>query len=160
MIHISSDEIKQPSLHADTLGFTFVWQGHFLRGIYPESVNLAKSYFECGFIDEVVSKGIFPKTWISEFENEQFQHLGSVATNNGYSDWATTAIPADVKTMWYRFSRRDDDFCIGCSANGVGFIRCNWVVWVVQDLKVPMKTKVPRSFYVHFSWTLIKQKIN
>ena len=41
-----------------------------------------------------------------EFENDAFQHLGSVATNNGYSDWATTAIPADVKTMWYRFSRR------------------------------------------------------
>ena len=56
-----------------------------------------------------------------ELENEAFQHLGSVATNNGYSDWATTAIPADVKTMWYRFSRRDDDFCIECSANGVDF---------------------------------------
>ena len=25
--------------------------------------------------------------WI-EYENEVFQHLGSVATNNGYSDWA------------------------------------------------------------------------
>lgn len=72
MIHIPSDEIKQPNLHADTLGFTFVWQGHFLRGIYPESVNQAKSYFECGFIDDVVSKGLFPRTWISEFENEQF----------------------------------------------------------------------------------------
>ena len=42
----------------------------------------------------------------SRFENNEFQHLGSVATNKGYSDWATTAIPADVKTMWYRFSRR------------------------------------------------------
>ena len=56
-----------------------------------------------------------------EFENEEFQHLGSVATNNGYSDWATTAIPADVKTMWYRFSRRADDYCIECSADGVSF---------------------------------------
>jgi regulation of enolase protein 1 (concanavalin A-like superfamily) len=56
-----------------------------------------------------------------EFENEEFQHLGSVATNNGYSDWATTAISADVKPMWYRFSRREDDFCIECSANGVDF---------------------------------------
>lgn len=72
MIHIPSGEIKQPSLHADTLGFTFVWHGHFLRGIYPESVNQAKSYFDCGFIDEIVSKGLFPKTWISEFENEEF----------------------------------------------------------------------------------------
>ena len=56
-----------------------------------------------------------------EFENEEFQHLGSVVTNHGYSDWATTAIPADVKTMWYRFSRREDDYCIECSADGMTF---------------------------------------
>ena len=56
-----------------------------------------------------------------EYENADFQHLGSVATNNGYSDWATTAIPADVKTMWYRFSRRADDYCIECSTDGVNF---------------------------------------
>ena len=56
-----------------------------------------------------------------EFENEEFQHLGSVATNNGYSDWATTAISADVKTMWYRLSRREDDFCIECSTDGISF---------------------------------------
>lgn len=56
-----------------------------------------------------------------EFENEKFQHLGSVVTNHGYSDWATTAIPADVKTMWYRFSRREDDYCIECSADGMTF---------------------------------------
>lgn len=34
-----------------------------------------------------------------EFENEMFQHLGSVVTNHGYSDWATTAIAADIRTM-------------------------------------------------------------
>ena len=56
-----------------------------------------------------------------EYENDEFQHLGSVATNNGYSDWATTAISADVKTMWYRFSRREDDYCIECSKDGVNF---------------------------------------
>ena len=53
-----------------------------------------------------------------EYENEEFQHLGSVATNHGYSDCATTAIPADVKSMWYRLSRREDDFCIECSTDG------------------------------------------
>ena len=56
-----------------------------------------------------------------EYENEEFQHLGSVVTNNGYSDWATTAIPANVKTMWYRLSRREDDYCIECSHDGVYF---------------------------------------
>lgn len=53
-----------------------------------------------------------------EYENSEFQHLGSVATNHGYSDWATTAIPADKKVMWYRLSRREDDFCIECSEDG------------------------------------------
>ena len=72
MTTIPSNEIKQPRLHADTLGFTFIWKNHFLRGIYPSSVEQAKSYFKSGFIDEVVSKQLFPKTWISDFENEQF----------------------------------------------------------------------------------------
>ena len=56
-----------------------------------------------------------------EHENEHFQHLGSVVTNNGYSDWATTAIDANVKSMWYRFSRREDDYCIECSTDGEHF---------------------------------------
>lgn len=72
MIHIPFNEIKQPQFHADPLGFVFVWNGHFLRGIFPESVELAKSYFDSGLIDEITQKGLFPKTWISEFENEQF----------------------------------------------------------------------------------------
>ncbi len=56
-----------------------------------------------------------------EYENEQFQHLGSVVTNLGFSDWATTAIDASVKSMWYRLSRREDDYCIECSDDGVHF---------------------------------------
>lgn len=56
-----------------------------------------------------------------EYENEEFQHLGSVVTNLGYSDWATTAIDASLKSMWYRFSRRDDDYCLECSRDGKTF---------------------------------------
>lgn len=56
-----------------------------------------------------------------EYENSDFGHLGSVVTNHGYSDWATTAVPADIKTMWYRFSRREDDYCIECSSDGISF---------------------------------------
>lgn len=56
-----------------------------------------------------------------EYENDTFQHLGSVATNHGYSDWATTEIDASIKSMWYRFSRRDDDYCIECSEDGVTY---------------------------------------
>ena len=56
-----------------------------------------------------------------EYENEEFQHLGSVVTNLGYSDWATTAIDTSVKSMWYRFSRREDDYCMECSLDGEHF---------------------------------------
>ena len=56
-----------------------------------------------------------------EYENEQIQHLGSVVTNHGYSDWATTEIPASVRVMWYRLSRRADDFRLECSTDGKTF---------------------------------------
>ena len=56
-----------------------------------------------------------------EYENERFQHLGSVVTNGGFSDWATAEIDASVKSMWYRFSRREDDYCVECSDDGVVF---------------------------------------
>lgn len=56
-----------------------------------------------------------------EYENEEFQHLGSVVTNRGYSDWATTEIPGTVRSMWYRLSRREDDFRIECSDDGIRF---------------------------------------
>ncbi len=56
-----------------------------------------------------------------EYENDKYQRLGSVVTNYGYSDWATTDIPADIKEMWYRFSRRESDYCIENSIDGVNF---------------------------------------
>ena len=74
---------------------------------------------QCGIVVYLDSEN-----WLKasiEYENEAFQHLGSVVTNHGWSDWATTEIPADVKQMWYRLSRREDDFCVECSEDGVRF---------------------------------------
>lgn len=56
-----------------------------------------------------------------EYENDHIQRLGSVVTNNGYSDWASVDIDASIKSMWFRFSRRDDDFCIENAMDGVNF---------------------------------------
>lgn len=56
-----------------------------------------------------------------EYENDEFQRLGSVVTNHGYSDWATTDIPADQKCMYYRLSRRGSDYCVENSWDGVEF---------------------------------------
>lgn len=54
----------------------------------------------------------------SEYQDARIQHLGSVVTNLGYSDWATSELAADVKTIWYRLSRRENDFRIESSFDG------------------------------------------
>ncbi len=132
-------EIKGDTIAITTAPHTDLWQRtyyHFRNDNAPVlQMQTKEQYFsfvvktdftqshqrfdQCGIVMYLDSEN-----WLKgsvEFENGQFQHLGSVVTNKGYSDWATTAIPADVKTMWYRFSRRADDFCIECSTNGVDF---------------------------------------
>ena len=74
---------------------------------------------QCGIVMYLDSEN-----WIKasvEYEDGKIQHLGSVVTDQGWSDWATTEIPADIRTMWYRFSRREDDFRIECSYDGEKF---------------------------------------
>lgn len=132
-------EIKGDTIAITTAPHTDLWQRtyyHFRNDNAPVlQMQTKEQYFsfvvktdftqshqrfdQCGIVMYLDSEN-----WLKgsvEFENGQFQHLGSVVTNKGYSDWATTAIPANVKTMWYRFSRRADDFCIECSTNGMDF---------------------------------------
>ena len=78
-----------------------------------------RRYDQCG-----IAMYLDSDNWLKasiEYENDSFQRLGSVVTNCGYSDWATTDIPAAVKSMWYRLSRRESDFCIECSEDGETF---------------------------------------
>lgn len=78
-----------------------------------------RRFDQCGIV-MYLDSGNWLKASI-EYENEEYQRLGSVVTNHGYSDWATTDIPASVKSMWYRFSRRESDYCIECSHDGIHF---------------------------------------
>ena len=84
--------------------------------VRTEFQDSCRRFDQCGIVMYLDSEN-----WLKasvEFENEAFQHLGSVVTNHGWSDWATTAIDASVKSMWYRLSRREDDYCIECSPDG------------------------------------------
>lgn len=55
-----------------------------------------------------------------EYENKEYSRLGSVVTNLGYSDWATTDISLPHK-IFYRLSRRGPDFLIEYSFDGFQF---------------------------------------
>lgn len=73
---------------------------------------------QCGLIIYLDSENWFKAS--IEYENETFSRLGSVVTNYGYSDWATTDIPSTA-AMWYRLSRRGPDFLIESAPDGEVF---------------------------------------
>ena len=121
-----------------TTPHTDLWQRtyyHFRNGNAPVlQMTTEEQYFSFTVKTEFASKCRFDQcgvvmyldseNWLKasvEYENEEFQHLGSVVTNHGYSDWATVEIDAAMKSMWYRLSRREDDFCIESSVDGVRF---------------------------------------
>ena len=53
-----------------------------------------------------------------EYDNPVFSRLGSVVTNLGYSDWSTTDIDSSLQSMFYRLSKREQDFLIENSEDG------------------------------------------
>lgn len=134
-----SYEIKEDCIEITTKPFTDLWQRtyyHFQNDNAPVlQIETDEKYFsfvvktefndshnrfdQCGIVMYLDSEN-----WLKgsiEYENDEYQHLGSVVTNHGYSDWATTVIDASIKSMWYRFSRREDDYCIECSDDGENF---------------------------------------
>jgi len=96
-------------------------EGDFTFQAKVQSGEANHLYDQCGLLMYHNSKN-----WIKvsiEYENEVFARLGSVVTNLGYSDWATTDIPASVSEMWYRLSRRGQDFYIENSINGKDYLQ-------------------------------------
>ncbi len=109
--HFCNDNAPLLQMETEEEYFSFIVRTDF--------TDSHQRFDQCGIVMYLDSEN-----WLKasvEYENATFQHLGSVVTNHGYSDWATTEISADIKTMWYRFSRRGDDYCIECSADGITF---------------------------------------
>ena len=109
--HFRNDNAPVLQMETEEKYFSFTVKTDFTEGCHL--------YDQCGVVMYLDTEN-WAKASV-EYENETFQHLGSVVTNHGYSDWATTAIPSDVKVMWYRFSRREDDYRLECSQDGENF---------------------------------------
>ena len=109
--HFRNDNASVLQIETDEKFFSFVVKTDFSESHHR--------FDQCG-----IAMYLDSENWLKasvEYENEKFQHLGSVVTNHGFSDWATTAISAEIKTMWFRFSRRESDYCIECSQDGKDF---------------------------------------
>ncbi len=109
--HFQNDNAPVLQMETEEEYFSFVVKTEFEESHHR--------FDQCGIVMYLDSEN-----WLKgsvEYENDTYQHLGSVVTNNGFSDWATTVIDASVKSMWYRFSRREDDYCIECSTDGIAF---------------------------------------
>ena len=109
--HFRNDNAPVLQMETDEKYFSFT--------VKTEFTDSHHRFDQCGVVLYLDSEN-----WLKgsiEYETDEFQHLGSVVTNNGYSDWATTSIDASVKSMWYRLSRREDDFCIECSYDGENY---------------------------------------
>ena len=131
-------KIEDNNLTIISKPFTDLWQRtyyNFQNDNAPVlQISTKEKYFSFTVKTEFDSKRRFDQcgivmyldneNWLKasiEYENEEFQRLGSVVTSNGYSDWATTDIPANIKSMWYRLSRRESDYCIESSYDGINF---------------------------------------
>lgn len=82
-----------------------------------------------------------------EHDDGNFQKLGSVVTNHGYSDWATTNIKSDVKEMYYRINRRENDFCFENSIDGENFhqLRIFHSFHTIEDVKFGLYACSPEN---------------
>ena len=109
--HFQNDNAPVFQMQTDELYFSFV-----VKTDFSES---KQRFDQCG-----IAVYLDSENWLKasvEYENAEFQHLGSVVTNHGYSDWATMEIPATCQSVWYRLSRRGQDFRIEYSWDGKRF---------------------------------------
>lgn len=103
----SNDSAPVLQLTTDEQFFTFSVKTQF---------DSRHRFDQCGIV-VYIDTGNWLKASV-EYENGIYQRLGSVVTNNGWSDWASTDIDGDIHTMWYRLSRRKADFRIDVSEDG------------------------------------------
>ena len=91
----------------------------FFSFVVKTTFDSSHRFDQCGIVIYLDSEN-----WLKasvEYENDDFQRLGSVVTNQGFSDWATTDISTDHREVWYRLSRRHSDYCIDYRFDGVLF---------------------------------------
>lgn len=90
-------------------------KGDFSMIVKTEFAGKAQ-YDQCGLLVRLDEEN-----WIkasAEYETDDHSRLGSVVTNQGYSDWATVDVYGGITGMWYRMECKGNDFQIDYSPDG------------------------------------------
>lgn len=90
-------------------------------------------YDQCGLIARIDAEN-----WIKcsvEYEDESLSRLGSVVTNSGFSDWATQDISSEVRSLFYRLSKRGQDVRVEYALDGA-----NWHQTRIAHLHQPVES--------------------
>ncbi|HWT73410.1 MAG TPA: DUF1349 domain-containing protein [Mobilitalea sp.] len=131
-------QITEKSVEFRTDPGTDLWQRTYYGFQHDNApvlqMKTQEKYFTFTVKAEFDCKGLFEQcgiviyldsdNWVKasfEYESEQIGKLGSVVTNNGYSDWASTDVSADIDMLYYRLSRRESDYLIETSEDGIHF---------------------------------------
>jgi regulation of enolase protein 1 (concanavalin A-like superfamily) len=131
--------IKENEISFTTHPKTDYWQrtyygfqndnGHlfaFPTALAKFSYSFQVSYAPKGIYDQAgVMAYLDSKNWFKasiEYENETISRLGSVVTNSGFSDWATTDINTQPEfQIFFRLSRRGNDFLAENASDGIWY---------------------------------------
>jgi len=112
----------------------------------------AGQFDQCGLMVRIDGEN-----WIKqslEYEDASLGRLGSVVTNHGYSDWATTDTASDISALWYRVVRQRRDFFLYHSEDGQTYrqMRITHLPAADADVYVGVYACSPQtsSFRCHF----------
>ena len=118
-----------------------------------------EKYDQCGLIIRLDAEN-----WIktsTEYEDETVSRLGSVVTNLGYSDWATQDISSSIREVWYRISKRGQDFLIESSFDGREWqqMRITHLHRTFTTIEAGLYTCSPigADFRCHFRWLTVTE---
>lgn len=102
--------------------------GHFLylraRGNFVLTTRVScwprHQYDQAGLMLRV-SGECWLKTSVEFEPNEDFNRLGAVVTNHGYSDWSTQPLAKDVQSSWFRIRAEASAVIVDRSFDGVAW---------------------------------------
>lgn len=151
-------EVSKEKISLTTRAYSDLWQGtgsgedkdnapliqmtteeqNFTFTVKADFAGYSVLFDQCGVV-MYLDKDCWLKAAV-EYENETSGRLVTVVTNHGWSDCAIAQISGDIRSMWYRLHRRNADFCVECSEDGVAYrqIRIFHIPEAAESIKFGM----------------------